>query len=63
MPLGTEIGLVPGHIVLDRDSAPPRGTAAPTFLLVSIVNVVEHDSQEELLRHGNLVLKAVHNDG
>jgi len=32
MPLGTEIGLGPGHIVLDGDSAPPpteRGTAAP----------------------------------
>jgi len=33
MPLGTEVGLGPGHIVLDCDPAPPpkRGTAAPTF--------------------------------
>ena len=32
MPLGTEIGLAPGHIVLDGDPAPlapKRGTAAP----------------------------------
>jgi len=29
--LSTEVGLVPGHIVLDGDPAPPteRGTAAP----------------------------------
>ena len=32
MPLGTEIGLGPGHIVLDREPAAPpkRGTAAST---------------------------------
>jgi len=30
MPLGTEVDLGPGHIVLDRDPAPrKRGTAAP----------------------------------
>jgi len=31
MPLGTEVGLGPGHIVLGGDPAPPteRGTAAP----------------------------------
>ena len=30
MPLGVEVGLGPGHIVLDGDPAPPaeRGTAA-----------------------------------
>jgi len=30
MPLGMELGLSPGHIVLDGDPAPPmeRGTAA-----------------------------------
>jgi len=30
MPLGTEVGIGPGHIVLDGDPAPPtgRGTAA-----------------------------------
>ena len=40
MRLGTEVGLGPGHIVLDGDPAPPteRGTAAlPTFRPMSIV--------------------------
>ena len=34
MPLGTEVGLGPGHIVLHRDPAPPteRSTAAPRLL-------------------------------
>jgi len=33
MPLGTKVGLVPGHIVLDGDPTPPaeRGTAGPHF--------------------------------
>ena len=34
MPLGTEVGLGPGHIVLDGDPAPPHGkmgTVAPLF--------------------------------
>ena len=34
MPLGTDIGLGPSHIVLDGDPAPPsieKGTAAPQF--------------------------------
>jgi len=32
VPLGTEVGLVPGHIVLDGTQLPKeRGTAAPTF--------------------------------
>jgi len=26
MKLGTQVGLGPGHIVLDRDPAPPKGT-------------------------------------
>jgi len=38
MPLGTEVGLGQGCIVLDGDPAPPkRGTAAPHFLPMSIV--------------------------
>ena len=39
MPLGTEIGVGQGHIVLDEDPATPteRGTAAPTFRPTSIV--------------------------
>jgi len=34
MPLGTKVGLGPGHIVLDEDPAPQteRGTAAPHTL-------------------------------
>ena len=34
MPLGMEVGLSPGDIVLDGDPAPPpqkKGTGAPTF--------------------------------
>jgi len=32
MPLGTEVGLLPGDSVLDGDPAPPmEGTAAPNF--------------------------------
>ena len=41
MSLATEVGLGPGHIVLDGDPAPlptERGTAAPTFRLISIVD-------------------------
>jgi len=41
MPLGMEVGLGPGHIVLHEDPAPPteRDTActAATFRLMSIV--------------------------
>ena len=40
MKLGMEVGLGPGHIVLDGDPAPPteRGTAPPpTFWPMSIV--------------------------
>jgi len=31
MPLGTEVGLGPGHIVLDRDPALPKGNSPPPF--------------------------------
>jgi len=45
-PLGTEVDLGPGHIVLDGDPAPPleRGTAAPSlsFRPISIVAMVAH---------------------
>jgi len=38
MPLGTEVGLGPGDIVLDEDPAPlKRDTAPPTFRPMSIV--------------------------
>ena len=38
MALGTEVGLSPGHIVLDGDTAPiPKGGRAPNFRPMSIV--------------------------
>jgi len=39
MPFGTEVGLGPGHVVLDGDPAPPRKGAQqpPTFRPMSIV--------------------------
>jgi len=38
MPLGMEVGLGPGHIVLDRDPAfLPNGGTAPTFEPMSVV--------------------------
>jgi len=39
MPLGTEVGIGPSHIVLDGDPAPSpqMGTAAPSFRPMSIV--------------------------
>jgi len=36
MPLGMEVGLSPGHIVLDGDPAPPKGhtpDTSPNFLV------------------------------
>jgi len=37
MKLGVQLGLGPGHVVLDGDPAPTeRGTAAPTFELYEI---------------------------
>jgi len=37
MPLGTEVGLGPGHIVLDGDPAPAKGAQPRNFRLVSLV--------------------------
>ena len=40
MPLGMEVGLGPGDIVLERDPAPPKqrkGGTAPNFRSMSIV--------------------------
>jgi len=36
MPLGTEVGLGPGNVVLDRDAAPPphKGGGAPSPIVV-----------------------------
>jgi len=37
MALGMEVGLGPGHIVLDGDSAPPKKGHSPQFQLMSIM--------------------------
>jgi len=44
-PLGTEVDLGPGHIVLDGDPAPPRKghcSPPPPFRPMSIVATVAH---------------------
>jgi len=44
MPLGTEVDLSPGHIVLEGDPAPPRKgySSPPSFRPMSIVATVAH---------------------
>ena len=37
MPVGMELGLGPGDIVLDGDPAPPKKEHSPTFWLMSVV--------------------------
>jgi len=37
MALGTEVGLSPGHIVLERTQLPPKKGTAPNFRPMSIV--------------------------
>jgi len=37
MPLGTEVGLIPGNIVLDGDPVPPKRGTAPSFRPMSVV--------------------------
>ena len=37
MPLGTKVGLGPGHSVLDEDSASPKGPQSPNFGPMSVV--------------------------
>jgi len=37
MPLGVEVGLSPGHIVLDGDPAPPKKGAQPPILGPSLL--------------------------
>ena len=43
MPLGMEVGLGPGHIVLDRNPAapPPKGGTAPNFWLMFVETETE----------------------
>jgi len=35
--IGIEVGLGPGHIVLDGDPAPPKGAQPPNFRPMSVV--------------------------
>ena len=43
MPLGMDVGLGSGDIVLDGDPAPPKeGHSTPHFLLMPIVATVAH---------------------
>jgi len=48
MPLGTEVDIDPGHIVLDADPAPPvkgaQQSLPPCFLPVAILATVTHIS-------------------
>ena len=47
MPLGTEVDLGPGHIMLEEDPAPPaKGAQQPLLLFsaMSIVATVAHPS-------------------
>ena len=37
MKLGTEVGIDPGHIVLDGDPAPPKGAQPADFRPMSVV--------------------------
>ena len=37
MPLGTEVGFGPGHIVFDGDPAPSKGHSIPIFRPMSVV--------------------------
>jgi len=37
MPLGMEVGLSPGDVVLDGDPAPPKSDTAPSFRFMSVV--------------------------
>jgi len=38
MILGTQVGLGPGHIVLDKDSAPLRRRGLPVLIIVMILS-------------------------
>jgi len=36
-PLGTEVGLIPGDVVLDGDAAPPKRGTAASFRPMSVM--------------------------
>jgi len=50
MPLGMEVDLGPGHIVLDVEPAPPKGHSPPSFWPVSIVAKLLDGSRCYLIR-------------
>ena len=50
MPLGTDVGLGPGHIVLDGDLASPRKVAQQPHALSSIVAKRLHGSGYHMVR-------------
>jgi len=60
MPLGKEIGLDPGDIMLDRDPAPPRKGAlqSPTFRLTALVRLPVSAIAELLLRYARRQIDA-----
>jgi len=39
MTLGTEVGLVPGHIVLDGDLGPPKGHSTSSLFSAQVYRV------------------------
>jgi len=44
VPLGTEVNLGPGDVVLDGVAAPPKRGTAPSFRPMSVVATVAHRS-------------------
>jgi len=50
MKLGTEVGLVPGRIVLDGDPAPPKRGTSPNFRPMSVVDKRQNGSRCHLPR-------------
>ena len=50
MPLGTEVGLGPGHIVIDADPALPKGAQPPQFLTLICCAQRLHGSKCHLVR-------------
>ena len=50
MPLGIEVGLGPGHIVIDGDPACPKRGTTPTFWSMSVVAKLLDGSRCHLIR-------------
>jgi len=52
IPLGTEVGLGPGDIVLDGDPAPPKGAQPPIFQTSIVAKRSPIAATAELLLNG-----------